>query len=100
MGQSLLCLESYPNLCIPVCSVNNDLPSESRLIYSDYRCWQVDEAVSKTVQSLNLIHTTSANARYPSTLGQNDMVTVTTLPKEISKLGQEIKLFGKWDTQE
>lgn len=24
----------------------------------------------------------------------------TTLPKEISKLGQEIKLFGKWDTQE
>jgi len=24
----------------------------------------------------------------------------TTLPKEISKLGQEVKLFGKWDTQE
>jgi small subunit ribosomal protein S5e len=24
----------------------------------------------------------------------------TTLPKEISRIGQEIKLFGKWDTQE
>lgn len=28
------------------------------------------------------------------------MATVTTLPKDISKLGQEVKLFGKWDTQE
>lgn len=24
----------------------------------------------------------------------------TTLPKDISRLGQEVKLFGKWDTQE
>ncbi|KAG1766958.1 ribosomal protein S7 domain-containing protein [Suillus occidentalis] len=24
----------------------------------------------------------------------------TTLPKDVSKLGQEIKLFGKWDTQD
>ncbi|KAG9220653.1 hypothetical protein CCMSSC00406_0003752 [Pleurotus cornucopiae] len=24
----------------------------------------------------------------------------TTLPKDISKLGQEVKLFGKWDTQD
>jgi small subunit ribosomal protein S5e len=23
-----------------------------------------------------------------------------TLPREVSKLGQEVKLFGKWDTQE
>ena len=23
-----------------------------------------------------------------------------TLPKDISRIGQEIKLFGKWDTQE
>jgi small subunit ribosomal protein S5e len=28
------------------------------------------------------------------------MATVQTLPKEVSKLGQEVKLFGKWDTQE
>lgn len=28
------------------------------------------------------------------------MATVATLPKDISKLGQEIKLFGKWETQE
>jgi hypothetical protein len=28
------------------------------------------------------------------------MATVQTLPKEVSRLGQEIKLFGKWDTQE
>lgn len=28
------------------------------------------------------------------------MATATTLPKDVSKLGQEIKLFGKWDTQE
>jgi small subunit ribosomal protein S5e len=27
-------------------------------------------------------------------------MSATTLPKDISKLGQEIKLFGKWDTQE
>ncbi|KAF8893986.1 40s ribosomal protein s5-1 [Infundibulicybe gibba] len=27
-------------------------------------------------------------------------MATTTLPKDISKLGQEIKLFGKWDTQE
>ena len=24
----------------------------------------------------------------------------TVLPKDISKLGQEVKLFGKWETQE
>lgn len=23
-----------------------------------------------------------------------------TLPKDVSKLGQDIKLFGKWETQE
>jgi small subunit ribosomal protein S5e len=28
------------------------------------------------------------------------MAAVQTLPKEVSKLGQEVKLFGKWDTQE
>lgn len=28
------------------------------------------------------------------------MATVSTLPKDVSKLGQEIKLFGKWETQE
>ncbi|KAH9940481.1 40S ribosomal protein S5-1 [Epithele typhae] len=28
------------------------------------------------------------------------MAAVQTLPKEISKLGQEVKLFGKWDTQD
>jgi hypothetical protein len=28
------------------------------------------------------------------------MATAGALPKDISKLGQEIKLFGKWDTQE
>ncbi|KAI0915743.1 ribosomal protein S5, variant 2 [Taiwanofungus camphoratus] len=28
------------------------------------------------------------------------MAAVQTLPKDISKLGQEVKLFGKWDTQE
>jgi small subunit ribosomal protein S5e len=28
------------------------------------------------------------------------MATVQTLPKDVSKLGQEVKLFGKWDTQE
>lgn len=28
------------------------------------------------------------------------MTTTTTLPKDISKLGQEVKLFGKWETQE
>jgi hypothetical protein len=25
---------------------------------------------------------------------------MTSLPKDVAKLGQEIKLFGKWDTQE
>ena len=24
----------------------------------------------------------------------------TVLPKDVSKLGQEVKLFGKWETQE
>ncbi|PPQ70558.1 hypothetical protein CVT24_000047 [Panaeolus cyanescens] len=28
------------------------------------------------------------------------MAAVATLPKDISKLGQEVKLFGKWDTQD
>ena len=28
------------------------------------------------------------------------MAAVQTLPKDVSKLGSEIKLFGKWDTQE
>jgi small subunit ribosomal protein S5e len=28
------------------------------------------------------------------------MATTTSLPRDVSKLGQEIKLFGKWDTQE
>ena len=28
------------------------------------------------------------------------MAAVTTLPKEVSKIGSEVKLFGKWDTQE
>lgn len=28
------------------------------------------------------------------------MTAVQTLPKDLSKLGQEVKLFGKWDTQE
>ncbi|KAF7790382.1 hypothetical protein EIP86_001337 [Pleurotus ostreatoroseus] len=29
------------------------------------------------------------------------MAAVTTLPKEVSKLGSaEVKLFGKWDTAE
>ncbi|KAH9986527.1 40S ribosomal protein S5-1 [Russula compacta] len=28
------------------------------------------------------------------------MAAVQTLPKEVSKLGQEVKLFGKWDTQD
>lgn len=28
------------------------------------------------------------------------MAAATTLPKDVSKLGQEIKLFGKWETQE
>ena len=28
------------------------------------------------------------------------MAAVQTLPKEVSKLGSEVKLFGKWDTQE
>jgi len=27
-------------------------------------------------------------------------MAVQTLPKDVSRLGQEIKLFGKWDTQE
>lgn len=27
-------------------------------------------------------------------------MAATTLPKEISKLGSEVKLFGKWDTHE
>jgi small subunit ribosomal protein S5e len=28
------------------------------------------------------------------------MSAVQTLPKDVSRLGQEVKLFGKWDTQE
>ena len=28
------------------------------------------------------------------------MAAVQALPKDVSKLGQEVKLFGKWDTQE
>ena len=28
------------------------------------------------------------------------MAVVQTLPKEVSKIGSEVKLFGKWDTQE
>ncbi|KAF9049851.1 ribosomal protein S7 domain-containing protein [Panaeolus papilionaceus] len=28
------------------------------------------------------------------------MAAVATLPRDISKLGQEVKLFGKWDTQD
>jgi hypothetical protein len=28
------------------------------------------------------------------------MAAVATLPKEVSKLGGEVKLFGKWETQE
>jgi small subunit ribosomal protein S5e len=28
------------------------------------------------------------------------MTAVQSLPKDVSKLGQEVKLFGKWDTQE
>ena len=28
------------------------------------------------------------------------MTAVQTLPREVSKLGSEVKLFGKWDTQE
>ena len=28
------------------------------------------------------------------------MAAVQTLPKDVSKLGSEVKLFGKWDTQE
>ncbi|KAJ3574531.1 hypothetical protein NP233_g1696 [Leucocoprinus birnbaumii] len=34
------------------------------------------------------------------TSSQNIKMAATTLPKEISKLGQEVKLFGKWDTQD
>lgn len=34
----------------------------------------------------------------PRSLQDNKMAT--TLPKDISKIGQEVKLFGKWDTQE
>jgi small subunit ribosomal protein S5e len=26
------------------------------------------------------------------------MAAVATLPKDVAKLGQEVKLFGKWDT--
>ena len=28
------------------------------------------------------------------------MATVSALPKDLSKLNGEVKLFGKWDTQE
>lgn len=28
------------------------------------------------------------------------MAAVQALPKDVSKLGQDVKLFGKWDTQE
>jgi hypothetical protein len=28
------------------------------------------------------------------------MAAVRTLPVEVSRLGQDVKLFGKWDTQE
>lgn len=28
------------------------------------------------------------------------MAAVQTLPKDVSRIGQEIKLFGKWETQE
>jgi hypothetical protein len=28
------------------------------------------------------------------------MTSGQVLPKDISKLGQEVKLFGKWETQE
>lgn len=28
------------------------------------------------------------------------MAAVATLPKDVSRLGQEVKLFGKWETQE
>jgi hypothetical protein len=34
------------------------------------------------------------------TINFANMALATTLPKEVSRLGQEIKLFGKWDTQE
>ena len=27
-------------------------------------------------------------------------MAATALPKDVSKLGQDVKLFGKWDTQE
>jgi hypothetical protein len=27
-------------------------------------------------------------------------MAVQTLPRDVSRLGQEVKLFGKWDTQE
>jgi hypothetical protein len=28
------------------------------------------------------------------------MAAVQTLPRDVSRLGQEVKLFGKWDGQE
>jgi hypothetical protein len=37
---------------------------------------------------------------FSSSLPQKMAAVATTLPKDISKLGQEVKLFGKWDTQE
>lgn len=36
----------------------------------------------------------------PSRLSPSKMAAVQTLPKDVSKLGQDVKLFGKWDTQE
>ena len=33
-------------------------------------------------------------------LRSSKMAVAMALPKDISKLGQEVKLFGKWDTQE
>jgi len=37
---------------------------------------------------------------FSSPFPQQMAAVATTLPKDISRLGQEVKLFGKWDTQE
>lgn len=39
-------------------------------------------------------------SRLPQDSKPSKMAAVQSIPKDVSKLGQEVKLFGRWDTQE
>ena len=74
-------------------------------------CWEVADTTRsnkrRCVQTPKLVLPVSdahncpkGPLRLPQDSPALKMAAVQTLPKEVSKLGQEIKLFGKWDTQE